>query len=147
MLVSRKGVVHEEGTFGSGCSGGPGLDGGSGTFAGACLARRGGLGRGFGWRIIAGAVIGGIASNAYAYGPGYGYYGPGYGYYGGYAPAYYGGYSGYYGGGYAPAYYGGYYGGSYPVVRYRRVIRPAYAYYGGPRFYGPRYYRGYYRRW
>ncbi len=28
-----------------------------------------------------------------------------------------------------------------PVVRYRRVIRPAYAYYGGPRFYGPRYYR------
>ena len=54
-----------------------------------------------------------------------------------------------YGGGYAPAYYGGgYYGGPYvPVVRYRRVIRPAYAYYGGPRFYGPRYYGGYYRRW
>jgi hypothetical protein len=91
--------------------------------------------------LIAGAVIGGLASNAYAYGPGYGYYGPGYGYYGGYAPAYYGGYDGYYGDGYSPAYYGGYYGGSYPVVRYRRVIRPAYAYYGGPRFYGPRYYR------
>ena len=56
--------------------------------------------------LIAGAVIGGLASNAYAYGPGYGYYdGYGSGYYGGgYAPAYYGGY---YGGGYAPAYYGG----------------------------------------
>ena len=89
--------------------------------------------------LIAGAVIGGLASNAYAYGPGYGY--------GGYAPAYYGG--GYYGGGYAPAYYGGGYYSEpyYPVVRYRRVIRPSYAYYGGPRFYGPRYYRGYYRRW
>ena len=94
--------------------------------------------------LIAGAVIGGLASNAYAYGPGY-YGGYGSGYYGGYAPAYYGGY---YGGGYAPAYYGGgYYGGYAPVVRYRRVIRPAYAYYGGPRFYGPRYYGGYYRRW
>ena len=68
---------------------------------------------------------------------------PGYG--GGYEPAYYGGY---YGGGYAPAYYGGgYYGDSYPVVRYRRVVRPAYAYYGGPRYYGPRYHRAYYRRW
>src|ERR1700694_2745671 len=44
--------------------------------------------------LIAGAVIGGIASNAYGYGPGYGYYD-------GYAPAYYGGYA------YAPAYYGG----------------------------------------
>ena len=92
--------------------------------------------------LIAGAVIGGLASNAYAYGPGYGYYdGYGSGYYGGgYAPAYYGGY---YGGGYAPAYYGGYYGA--PVVRYRRVIRPGYAYYGGPRYYGG--YRGYYRGW
>jgi hypothetical protein len=75
--------------------------------------------------LIAGAVIGGLASNAYAYSPGYGYYG-------GYAPAYYGGY--------APAYYGGYYDEPYyPVVRYRRVVRPAYAYYGGPRFYGPRF--------
>jgi hypothetical protein len=84
--------------------------------------------------LIAGAVIGGLASNAYAYGPGYGYYG-GYPYYGGYY------------GGYAPAYYGGYYSEPYyPVVRYRRVIRPAYAYYGGPRFYGPRYYGGW-RRW
>ena len=77
----------------------------------------------FGW-FLAGAVIGGIASSAYAYGPGYGYYG-------GY-PGYYGGYYG----GYSPAYYGGYYDEPYyPVVRYRRVIRPAYAYYGGPRFY------------
>ena len=94
--------------------------------------------------LIAGAVIGGLASNAYAYGPGYGYYGGyGSGYYGGgYAPAYYGGY---YGGGYAPAYYGGYYGGA-PVVRYRRVIRPAYAYYGGTAVLWRRY-RGYYRGW
>jgi hypothetical protein len=89
--------------------------------------------------LIAGAVIGGLASNAYAYGPGYGYYG-GYGY----EPAYYGGY---YGGGYAPAYYGGYYGDAYPVVRYRRVVRPAYAYYGGPRFYGPGFRRAYYGGW
>jgi hypothetical protein len=90
--------------------------------------------------LIAGAVIGGFASNAYAYGPGY-YDGFGPGYYGGgYAPAYYGGY---YGGGYAPAYYGGGYYGA-PVVRYRRVIRPAYAY-GGPRYYRP--YRGYYGGW
>ncbi|XIA62171.1 hypothetical protein ACFIOY_21205 [Bradyrhizobium sp. TZ2] len=90
--------------------------------------------------LIAGAVIGGLASNAYAYGPGYGYYG-------GYAPAYYGGYYG----GYAPAYYGGYYDEPYvPVVRYRRIVRPAYAYYGGYRgFYGgPRFYhRPYWRRW
>ncbi|MFG3593868.1 hypothetical protein [Bradyrhizobium sp. RDI18] len=85
--------------------------------------------------LIAGAVIGGLASSAYAYGPGYGYYG-GYPYYGGYY------------GGYAPAYYGGYYSEPYyPVVRYRRVVRPAFAYYGGPRFYGPRYYGGYWRRW
>jgi hypothetical protein len=89
--------------------------------------------------LIAGAVIGGLASNAYAYGPGYGYYG-------GYAPAYYGGY-GY--GGYAPAYYGGYYDEPYvPVVRYRRVVRPAFAYYGGPRFYGPRiYHRRHWHHW
>jgi hypothetical protein len=84
--------------------------------------------------LIAGAVIGGLASNAYAYGPGYGYYG-------GYAPAYYGGY--------APAYYGGYYDEPYyPVVRYRRVVRPAYAYYGGPRFYGPRFHhRRHWHHW
>lgn len=84
--------------------------------------------------LIAGAVIGGLASNAYAYSPGYGYYG-------GYAPAYYGGY--------APAYYGGYYSEPYyPVVRYRRVVRPAFAYYGGPRFYGPRFYhRRHWHHW
>jgi hypothetical protein len=90
---------------------------------------------GWGWGpalaggLIAGAVIGGIASSAYAYGPGYGYYGgpgygyyggPGYGYYGGgYAPAYYGGYApAYYHYGYAPAYYGGY-GSSYYIPEYR----------------------------
>jgi hypothetical protein len=69
--------------------------------------------------LIAGAVLGGLASSAYAWGPGYGYYdayypGPAYGYYGnsncpqpGYG-AYYncGSYAvpGY--GGYAPVYYG-----------------------------------------
>jgi hypothetical protein len=97
--------------------------------------RGGGWGPGLAGGLIAGAVIGGIASNAYAYGPGYGYYGgPGYGYYGGYAPAYYDGYApAYYGTmSYAPAYYG---------PRYRRVIRQAYAY-GGPR-----YYRGHRYRW
>jgi len=103
---------------------------------------------GFGWGpgiaggLVAGAVIGGLASSAYGWGPGYGY--PGYY---GYAPAYYGGYdygpypwggysTTYYSTGYAPAYYG---------HRYRRVIRPAYAYYGGsfPRrhFYGHRWHR------
>ncbi len=51
----------------------------------------------------------------------------------------------YYGDGYAPAYYGGYYDNPYPVVRYRRVVRPAYAYYGGPRYYRP--HRAYYRGW
>jgi len=117
-------------------------------------AWRGGWGPGFAGGLIGAAVIGGIASSAYAYGPGYGYYGPGYGYYGGgYAPAYYGGYGpAYYGGyapayynyGYAPAYYGGYrssyYAPAYYGPRYRRVIRPAYAY-------GPRYYGGYGYRW
>ena len=92
-----------------------------------------------GHATVLGAVIGGIASSAYAYGPGY--YGPGYGYYGGYAPAYYGGYPAY---GYAPAYrYApAYYGGYAPVYygpRYRRVIRPAYIY-GPPRYYRARYY-------
>jgi len=106
--------------------------------------RGGGWGPGLAAGLIGAAVIGGIASSAYAYGPGYGYYGgPGYGYYGGYAPAYYGGYApAYYGGyapayynyGYAPAYYGGYRSGYYGPG-YRRVIRPAYAYYGS------RYYR------
>ena len=77
------------------------------------LAWRGGWGWGPGLAggLIAGAVIGGIASNAYAYGPGYGYYGGPRYYYGGYAPAYYRGYApAYYNYGYAPAYGGGYYG-------------------------------------
>jgi hypothetical protein len=100
-------------------------------------AWRGGFYPGLAGGLIAGAVIGGIASSAYAYGPGYGYggYGPYYGggyYGGGYAPAYYGG-------GYAPyggySGYGGYYGGPYV----RRVYRPAYAYYGRP-YYRTRYY-------
>ena len=118
-------------------------------------------GRGFGpalaGGLIAGALIGGIASNAYAYGPRYGFYGGGYApaYYGGYAPAYYGGYAPTYG--YAPAYYGGYTSTYYAPAYYprvRRVIRPAYVYYGGgPRYYGARYYGGghryhrAYRRW
>src|SRR6202521_6491544 len=59
-------------------------------------AWRGGWGGGWGGGLAAGlvgaAVIGGIASSAYAYGPGYGYYGgPGYGYYGGYFPPFFGG--------------------------------------------------------
>jgi hypothetical protein len=94
--------------------------------------RGGGFGPALAGGLIAGAVIGGIASSAYSYGPDYGYGYPGYGYYAGYAPAYYGGYdtypwgrytTTYYRSGYAPAYYG---------PRYRRVIRPAFAYYGGP---------------
>lgn len=90
--------------------------------------------------LLAGAVIGGIASNGYGYGPGYGYYGGYPGYYGGYSPAYYGGYGpGYYGGGYSAAYYDEPY---VPVVRYRRVVRPAFAYY--PR---PRYYHRHWQRW
>jgi hypothetical protein len=100
--------------------------------------RGGGWGPGLAAGLIGAAVIGGIASSAYAYGPGYGYYGgPGYGYYGGYAPSYYGRYAPSYYGGYAPAYYN--YG-----------YTPAY--YGGYRsgynsYYGPRYYRGYSYRW
>ena len=95
-------------------------------------------------------MIGGIASGAYAYGPGYGYYGgPGYGYYGGYAPAYgyYGGYApayGYYGG-YAPA-YGGYapaYGPGYYVARgtIRAGDRQAYTSLGPTRTFGEVCYR------
>jgi hypothetical protein len=71
--------------------------------------RGGGWGPGLAAGLVGAAVIGGIASSAYAYSPGYGYYGgyPDYGYYGGYAPAYYyGGYPprpyGYGGYGYAP---------------------------------------------
>ena len=45
-----------------------------------------GWGPGIAGGLLAGALIGGLASSAYGYGPGYGYYGPGYGYYGGYAP-------------------------------------------------------------
>ncbi len=67
-------------------------------------------GRGAGWvpgvaaGLVGAAIVGGIASNAYAYGPGYGYGGyPNYGYADGYAPTYYNG-------GYAvrPYGYGGY---------------------------------------
>src|SRR5258708_37865552 len=50
---------------------------------------RGGWGPGIAGGLIGAAIIGGLASSAYAYGPGYGY---GYPYAGGYAPAYYGGY-------------------------------------------------------
>jgi hypothetical protein len=85
----------------------------------------GGWGPGIAGGLIGAVVIGGLASSAYAYGPGYGYYGyPAY-YddgYSGYAPAYYGGYTTSY---YTPAYYG---------PRYRRIVRPAYAFYGGPRY-------------
>src|SRR6201996_1628063 len=79
-----------------------------------------GWGPGIAGGLLAGAVIGGIASSAYGWGPGYGYYG-------GYAPAYYGGYYGPYA--YAPTY--AYVAPAYGY-RYRRVFRPAHAYYGGP---------------
>jgi len=99
--------------------------------------RGGGWGPGIAGGLIGAAVVGGIASSAYGPGPGYGYYGgyPGYGY-DGYAPVY--------SGGYAPAYYGGYetsYAPAYYGPRYRRVVRPAYAYYGGPRYHQRRAYR------
>jgi hypothetical protein len=67
-----------------------------------------GWGPGIAGGLIAGALIGGLASSAYGYGPGYGYYGPGYGYYGGDAPVYYGEYGPTYYGGYGHPYYGGY---------------------------------------
>ena len=71
-------------------------------------ARYYGYGPGIVGGLVAGALIAGIASSAYGYGPGYGYYGGYYpGYYGGYYPAYYGGYY--------PEYYGGYV--------YRRLLR------------------------
>ena len=48
-----------------------------------------GSGPGLAGGLIAGAVIGGLASSAYASDPGYGYYaGPAYRYYGGYGPSY-----------------------------------------------------------
>jgi hypothetical protein len=89
---------------------------------------RGGWGPGIAGGLIGAAVIGGLASSAY--GPGYGYYG--YPYAGGYAPAYYGGYgySPYPWGGYTTTYYSGY-SPAYYGYRYRRVVRPAFAYYGG----------------
>src|SRR5450631_2092851 len=67
-----------------------------------------GWGPGIAGGLIAGALIGGLASSAYGYGPGCGYYGPGYGYYGGDAPVYYGGYGSPYYGGYGHPYYDGY---------------------------------------
>jgi hypothetical protein len=90
---------------------------------------RGGWGPGIAGGLIGAAVIGGLASSAYAYGPGYGY--GGYPYYGGYAPAYYGGdYDAYPWGGYRTTYYSGY-SPAYYGYRYRRAVRPAFAYYGG----------------
>jgi hypothetical protein len=95
---------------------------------------RGGFGPALAGGLIAGAVISGIASSAYAYGPGYGYYDGYPGYYGGYAPAYYGGYGydPYPWGGYTTTYYSTGYAPAYTGYRYRRVVRPAYAYYAGP---------------
>ncbi|MHB0773472.1 hypothetical protein [Bradyrhizobium sp. 5.13L] len=91
---------------------------------------RGGWGPGIAGGLLAGAVIGGLASSAYGWGPGYGYYdGPGY--YGAGPYAYDYGYDEPYrwGGGYATTTYY-----TAPVsygYRYRRVVRPAYAYYRG----------------
>jgi hypothetical protein len=91
----------------------------------AAQARGGwGWGPGIAGGLLAGALIGGFASSAYGYGPGYGYYGPSYSYYG---PGY-----GYYGA-YAPAYYG--YGRPYYGPAYYPAYRPAYGYpYYGPGF-------------
>ncbi|MDH2402492.1 hypothetical protein QCM77_21360 [Bradyrhizobium sp. SSUT18] len=91
---------------------------------------RGGFGPALAGGLLAGALIGGLASSAYAYGPGYGYYGyPGY-YDDYYAPAYYGGY--YPWGGYTRTYYSTSYAPAYYGYRHRRVVRPAFAHYGGP---------------
>lgn len=91
---------------------------------------RGGFGPALAGGLLAGALIGGLASSAYAYGPGYGYYGyPRY-YDDYYAPAYYGGY--YPWGGYTRTYYTTSYAPAYYGYRYHRVVRPAFAYYGGP---------------
>ncbi|RZN11883.1 hypothetical protein CWO91_06960 [Bradyrhizobium genosp. SA-3] len=91
---------------------------------------RGGFGPALAGGLLAGALIGGLASSAYAYGPSYGYYGyPGY-YDDYYAPAYYGGY--YPWGGYTRTYYSTSYAPAYYGYRYHRVVRPAFAYYGGP---------------
>ncbi|MGY4600478.1 MULTISPECIES: hypothetical protein [unclassified Bradyrhizobium] len=73
---------------------------------------RGGWGPGIAGGLLAGAVIGGLASSAYGWGPGYGYDEP-YRWGGGYATTTY--YT-------APVSYG---------YRYRRAVRPAYAYYRG----------------
>ena len=76
---------------------------------------RGGFGPGLAGRVIAGALIAGAASSAYAWapGPGYGGPGPGYGAYGSYegGPGYYAPY-GYSYGGYDQSQHGGqpYYG-------------------------------------
>jgi hypothetical protein len=100
--------------------------------------RGGGFGPALAGGLIGAAIVGGLASSAYAYGPGYYGY-PAYGY----APAYYGGYYDSY-----PGYYGSYaYAPAYHGYRYRRVVRPAYAYYG-PRIYaGPRYHYRHHRHW
>ena len=107
---------------------------------------RGGFGPALAGGLLAGAVIGGLASSAYAYGPGYGYYGyPGY-YDDYYAPAYYGGYDPYPWGGYTTTYYSTSYAPAYYGYGYRRVVRPAYAYYGGS-FPRRHFYHYRYRHW
>ena len=95
------------------------------------------------------------SSYSYIFSASYGHYGypyrSNYGYAGtGFAlgiglgsPWFYRGYPGYYGYGYAPAYYGGYYAPAYYGPRYRRVVRPAFAFYGGPRFHR----WGHHHRW
>ena len=52
---------------------------------------------------------------------------------------------GYCGGGYYDGYYNFYYGVPNPVICYSHGVRPVYAYYGGPVYYGggPYYYGGY----
>src|SRR4051812_11290871 len=77
-------------------------------------ARMRGFGPALAGGLLAGAVVGGLASSAYGWGPGYGY-GPAYAGYG-YGPAY----AGYYGGPYAYDYDSAPYawGGGYTVAGY-----------------------------
>jgi hypothetical protein len=83
---------------------------------------RGGFGPGIGVPLFAGAVIGGLAASAYAYGPGY--YG---------VPGPYGYYPGPYG--YYPGPYNAYQ--TYPNCEYGETYRCNYPAYGGYYRYGP----------
>ena len=110
----------------------------SGIAAPTPAQARSGFGPALAGGLIAGAVLGGLAPTEYWWGPGYGDY-DGYAPPFAYAPYYYG-YPADYGGTsiyFAPAYYG---------YRYRRVFRPAFADYGGPRYFH-HWHHGRHRQW